>query len=73
MRATFCPSRDHDGGELVPVTRHIDAVPGPGLAITHTPSRIEAARCAYCAETYVAVKIREGWRVTVWAVEAVRA
>jgi hypothetical protein len=67
VRPLICPVSDHDGFEA-PVTRHIDA---EGFSTTAGgPTKIETARCDYCAEGYIARMVRDGYRVTVWAVSA---
>ncbi len=68
-RAIVCPNPDHDGFKE-PVTRYIDAEPPEArrVAEPYGPTRIEAARCSYCAEGWIAVHVRDGYRVTVWAV-----
>ncbi|GAA4178921.1 hypothetical protein [Gryllotalpicola koreensis] len=66
---TYCPSPDHDGAK-VPATRHIEIAPAD--APTERDRYLmttETMRCESCVEIVVAVMVRNGQRVTIWATE----
>lgn len=62
--SAICPNTDHDGVE-VHVTRMIEAEHAAG------GGRVTLRRCEYCAEGAVALMLRSGYRVTIWAIESV--